>query len=903
MKILKTQVLRGPNVWSNYRQQLIQMRLDLEEMENFPTDKIPGFRERLEKLLPGMIEHECSEGVRGGFFIRVERGTWLGHVLEHIALEIQTLAGMETGYGRTRGTAERGVYNVVYSYTIEQAGLYAGQAALRIVNALVEGVSYDLESDLEELRRIHRKYELGPSTKSIVDEAKKRGIPWKRTGNNSAIQLGYGAKQRRFQATITCNTSAMAVDYAGDKENTKQLLANAKIPVAKGGICSNEADLARIVNQTGYPIVIKPLNANQGKGITINITDWDSAKAGFIAAQAYGKYVLAERFVEGFDFRMLVIGGKFVAAAKRVPAHVKGDGKSTIAELIEIENKDPKRGNGHENVLTQIKVCRDTEMLLQKNGYTLETVPASGTVVFLKSTANLSTGGTAIDVTDEVHPENIFMAERIAKIVGLDVCGIDVMAANLTTPVRTNGGAILEVNAAPGFRMHLAPSEGKPRNVAAAVLDSLYPVGSSSRIPIIAVTGTNGKTTTSRLLAHMAKTSGFVTGLTTTDGIYVNDYLITEGDTTGPVSAGLILSDPTVEFAVLETARGGLLRSGLSFDKCDVGIITNIKEDHLGLNDINTLDDLAKVKAVVARSVKEEGWAVLNGDDANCVKIARELNCNVAFFSMDANSEVIRKQLALGSPAAVYENGYVTIINGNETIRIEKATEIPLTCDGKCNFMIANALAGALAGYLWGFEVEQIRSSVRSFTPSFEQTPGRLNLFEFNEFKVLVDYAHNPHGYLAIEDYLQHVTAKRKVGIISGVGDRRDEDIRECARIAARMFDHIIIKQEHDLRDRTEEQINQLLLEGITQSNKSNVTHEIFREEAEATKHALVNARPGDYIVALSDKYQAVIAEIQEALQREKTVKKLVPPVRQFSHGMAAPGGMHYRHHGRQIEE
>ncbi len=898
MKILKRQVLRGPNRWSNYRQLLIQIRLDLEEMEEFPTDMIEGFNERLQKLLPGMIDHECSEGVHGGFFIRVERGTWLGHVMEHIALELQSLAGMETGYGRTRETETDGIYNVVFSYTIEQAGLYAADAAFRIIDALRLGNDYDLEADIEELRNIKSRFQLGPSTQSIVDEAKKRGIPWRRMGTNSAIQLGYGANQRQFQATITANTSAIGVDRAANKNATKQLLSKAKIPVAIGDLVTNEIELKETITKIGYPVVVKPFNGNHGNNITTNITTWEQALDALKTAQIRSKYVLVEKYVSGFDFRALVIDGKFIAAAKRIPAHIIGDGKSTIKTLLEIENTNPLRGEGHEKVLTKITFDKDSETLISKLGYTLESIPPKEEVVFLKSTANLSTGATAIDVTDEVHSENKFMLERIAKIIGLDVCGIDIIASDLKSLLRVNGGVILEANAAPGFRMHISPSQGKSRNVAAAVVDSLFPKGSKCRIPLISVTGTNGKTTTTRLIAHMSQTSGNVTGYTTTDGIYINDFLIQEGDTTGPMSAELILSDPTVEFAVLETARGGLLRSGLAFDKCDIGIITNIKEDHLGLNDINTLEDLANVKAVVARSVKQNGWAILNADDAHCVKIARALRCNVAFFSMNIENEVIQRQMKFGNPVAVFEDGFLTIITGTEKIRVEQVNAIPITMEGKCGFMIANALTATLAGYLHGFSILQLQHALQTFKPGFEQTPGRLNKFEFSDFDILVDYAHNPHGYKAIEQYISQIDATRKVGLISGVGDRRDEDIRECAEIAARMFDHIIIKQEHSLRDRTEAQINKLLLEGFENAEKK-ITYEIFYEEVDAVKHALDTAQKGDFIVALCDKFRPIIALIEETLKNEKQQPKIISLQKSLKNG---GGGMHYSQHGKQIE-
>ncbi|WP_284461264.1 cyanophycin synthetase, partial [Chryseobacterium sp.] len=571
MKIEKIQALRGPNIWSIRRKKLIQMRLDLEEMENYPTNKIDGFRERIEKLIPSLMTHRCSEGVEGGFFHRVETGTWMGHVIEHIALEIQTLAGMDVGFGRTRETKTPGVYNVVFNYIEENAGIYAAEEAVKIALALIEGKEYDMNACIHKLKEIRERVRLGPSTGSIVEEAASRKIPWIRLGTNSLVQLGYGVNQQRFQATITGKTSSIAVDIACNKELTKRMLHDAAIPVPIGDLVVDEEDLNIVIKKIGYPIVLKPLDGNHGKGSSINVNDWESAKIGLEHAQKYSKKVIVEKYITGYDFRVLVIDNKMVAAARRVPAHVVGDGELNIHELIEKENKDPRRGYGHENVLTEIEVDKDTLELLEKLQYTLETIPQRGEVVYLKSTANLSTGGTSIDVTDMVHPENITMAERISKIIGLDVCGIDIMAENLTQPLKESGGAIIEVNAAPGFRMHLAPSEGLPRNVAAPVVDMLYPQGKPFTIPIIAVTGTNGKTTTTRLISHIVKSNGHRVGFTTSDGIYIQNTMLSKGDTTGPLSAEFILKDPTVEFAVLETARGGILRSGLGFSQCDIG--------------------------------------------------------------------------------------------------------------------------------------------------------------------------------------------------------------------------------------------------------------------------------------------------------------------------------------------
>ena len=868
MKILKIQALRGPNIWSIQRKKLIQMRLDLEEMEQFPTNKIEGFRERLEAMFPTMIEHRCSEGCRGGFFMRIEKGTWMGHVIEHIALEIQTLAGMDTGFGRTRETKTPGIYNVVFSYTEENVGLFAAESAVAISEALISGVDYDLESDLQKMREIRERVRLGPSTGSIVEEAVNRDIPWIRLGTNSLVQLGYGINQMRFQATITCKTSSIAVDMACNKELTKKMLDMASIPVASGSICVDEEDLASTINKIGYPIVLKPLDGNHGKGASINVTNWEDAVSGLAFAKNYSHRIIVEKFITGFDFRILVIDNKLVAAAKRVPAHVIGNGTDTIQELINITNLDPRRGYGHENVLTQIDVDRDTEDLLEKLNYTLETIPKKGEIVYLKSTANLSTGGTSVDVTDMMHPENIFLAERISRVIGLDICGVDIMAENLTQPLKENGGVILEVNAAPGFRMHLAPSEGLPRNVAAPVIDMLYPPGKTCRIPIIAVTGTNGKTTTTRLLAHIVKNNGYKVGFTTSDGIYIQNHMMEKGDTTGPQSAEYILRDPTVEFAVLETARGGILRSGLGFSRCDIGIITNIQEDHLGISDIHTLDDLARVKSTVVKSIKKDGWAILNADDEQCIKIGTELSCNVAYFSMNEENPLIKKLCSEGKTVAVYENGFITIKKGEWKIRIERATHVPLTLGGKAKFMIANVLAATLSSYLWGFKTEDISLSLQTFIPSAAQTPGRMNIFEFKKFKVLIDFAHNASGYKGVEEYLQSVEATKKIGIIAGVGDRRDEDIKECASIAARMFDHIIIRQEKHLRGRTEEEIINLIMEGISESGRT-VTHEIIPKEVEAIRHAINSAEEGSFITALSDVVTNAIEIVQEYLDKE----------------------------------
>jgi len=868
MKIEKIQVLRGPNIWSITRKKLIQMRLDLEETEHQPTNKIDGFRERIEQLLPSLISHRCSEGCEGGFFKRVEMGTWMGHVIEHIALEIQTLAGMDVGFGRTRETKTPGVYNVVFNYKEEQAGIFAAEAAVRIAECLMSAEEYDIEKCIHHLKELRESERLGPSTGSIVEEAVSRKIPWIRLGKNSLVQLGYGINQQRFQATITGNTSSIAVDIACNKELTKKMLEDAAIPVPSGSLVIDEEGLDLAIKKIGYPIVIKPLDGNHGKGASINVNDYQTAVVGLEYAQIYSKKVIVEKYITGFDFRVLVINHKMVAAARRVPAHVVGDGELNIQALIDKENTDPRRGYGHENVLTEIDVDKDTNELLEKLNYTLETVPQKGEIVYLKSTANLSTGGTSIDVTDMIHPENVQMAERVSRIIGLDVCGIDIMAENLTQPLKESGGAILEVNAAPGFRMHLAPSEGLPRNVAAPVVDMLYPPGKEFRIPIIALTGTNGKTTTTRILAHIVKNNGKRVGFTTSDGIYIQNTLLQKGDTTGPQSAEFILKDPTVEFAILETARGGILRSGLGFGSCDIGVLTNIKEDHLGISDIHNLKDLTKVKRVVLDSVKKDGWCILNADDEYSMRLADDLKSKVALFSLDENNPHIKRFAKEGKITCVYEEGFVTIKKGEWKIRIERVKNIPITIEGKAKFMIANVLAASLAAYVYGFEIPNIALALTTFIPSAQLTPGRLNIFNFKNFKVMIDFAHNPAGYEAIEDFLKSVEANKKIGIISGVGDRRDNDIREIGKIAGRMFDHIIIRNEKHLRGRPEEEINGLIIEGIQEANRD-ISYECIPKEIDALKHAMSLAEEGTFITALSDVIHNAIELVQEYQNKE----------------------------------
>ncbi|MGI9056856.1 MAG: cyanophycin synthetase, partial [Pyrinomonadaceae bacterium] len=692
----------------------------------------------------------------------------------------------------------------------------------------------------------------GPSTGSIVEEAESRGIPYIRLNERSLVQLGYGVNQQRIQATTTNKTNMIACDIAGDKSATKKLLGEMGVPVPKGYHINEEEDLARTVAAIGFPVVIKPLDGNHGKGATIGIQNLEDAVTAFHKAKEYSRYVIIEKLLIGKDFRALVVNNRLIAVAERTPANVVGNGKNTIQELIDKVNSDPKRGYGHENVLTKIIVDQQTERIIKAKNYTLETVMPEGEILHLKTTANISTGGTAIDRTDEVHPENAFMFERIAKIVGLDVAGVDIIADNVSEPLRESGGGIIEVNAAPGFRMHLAPSDGIGRNVAEHVVDMLFPPGKEFRIPIIAITGTNGKTTTTRLVANILKGSGCTVGFTTTDGTYIQNVQILEGDNTGPISAQLVLKDPSVQVAVLETARGGIIRSGLGYDHSDIAVVTNIAADHLGLKDINTLEDLARVKSVVPRSVSKRGYAVLNAEDEHVFRMRKLVDGKIVLFSMDENNENIQRNARRGGISCIYENGFITILKGKWKVRVERAVNIPLTYGGRAEFMIQNVLAATLTCFVHGISLEDIRVGLTTFNASVAQTPGRLNFVEMDDFTVLMDFAHNPAGLKGLGEFIHKLSYTKRTGVLTGVGDRRDEDLREMGKLSAEIFDKLIIREGNYLRGRSAEEVFGLLEEGVKESGRK-IEFRIVRESEKSIFGAFDEAEKGELVVILAD--------------------------------------------------
>ncbi|TVQ10420.1 MAG: cyanophycin synthetase [Leptolyngbya sp. DLM2.Bin27] len=873
MQILKTQTLRGPNYWSIRYPNLILMRLDLEDLADRPSDQIPGFYEALAETLPSLIEHFCSPGHRGGFLTRVRQGTYMGHIVEHVALELQTMAGMPVGFGRTRGVSEPGVYQVVFEYQNEQAGRYAARAAVRLCNSLVETGHYskaELEQDLADLTEFRLDAALGPSTEAIVRGAETQDIPWMQLSSRAMIQLGYGRYQQRLQATLSSKTSILAVELACDKEGTKQILRNAGVPVPRGTVINYLDELENAIEDVGgYPIVIKPLDGNHGRGITIDIDNYQTAEEAYEAAKEVSRGVIVERFYQGFDHRVLVINGRVIAVAERVPAHVVGNGKSTIEQLIELTNQDPRRGEGHDNLLTRIEVDRTTWQLLDRKGYTLDTVLPEGEMCYLRATANISTGGIAIDRTDDIHPDNVWVAQRIAKTIGLDIAGIDIVTTDISKPLREVDGVVVEVNAAPGLRMHVCPSVGIARNVAEPILSMLFPPGTPARIPLVSITGTNGKTTTTRLIAHIFKQTGQMVGYTTTDGIYIGDNMVEPGDTTGPQSAQVILQDPTVEVAVLETARGGILRSGLAFKDCDIGVVLNVAADHMGLGDIETLEDMAHLKSVVVEAVRPSGYAVLNADDPLVAAMAQKVKSQVAYFSMDPHNELVRKHAQQGGLAAIYEQGYLSILKGDWLLRIEQAEKVPLTMGGLAPFQIANALAASLAAFAQGIDISYIRQALHTFEASTDQTPGRMNLFNLGRFHALVDYAHNPASYEALGGFVKNWPGQC-IGVVGGPGDRRDDDFITLGRLAAKMFDEIIVKEDDDTRGRERGDAAQWIVRGIEEA-AGGATYQTILDETAAVNAALDAAPDDSLVVILPESVNRAIALIKARNPLPKT--------------------------------
>jgi len=866
MKIESTNVYVGPNLFARFP--VIRHIIDLGELEHWPTVRLgEDFIGPLLETLPGLHEHGCSYKEPGGFVrrMREEEGTWLGHVMEHVAIELQVVAGSDVTFGRTRSIDGRpGFYNMVFQYKDATVGREASSLALELIGSLLPhelkfdgapGADWSFAEQRDRFIRFAQRREFGPSTASLVSAAEKRGIPWLRLNQYSLVQFGHGRYQQRIQATTTGRTSNIAVELAGDKEETNEILRDLGLPVPKQLIVRSEQDAVRAAERIGYPVVLKPLSGNHGRGVAINLRTPEEVEVGFQKASEHGRTIVVESYIEGFDHRLLVIDGKLVAAAKRVPGHVVGDGEHTIEQLVDIVNKDPRRGVGHEKVLTRLEFDHQAERLLAKLGYDRGTVPPEGEIVYLRSTANLSTGGTAIDVTDIIHPDNREMAVRAIKAIGLDIGGVDFLTRDISESYREAGGGICEVNAGPGFRMHVAPSEGKPRDVAGPVIDMLFPPGSPSRIPIAAITGTNGKTTTSRMLAHILKMSGKIVGLTTTDGVYIDGKLSVPGDMTGPVSAQMILRDPSVDAAVMETARGGMLRSGLGFQECNVTACLNVSADHLGLRGIDTLEQLAEVKRIPVEIAKDA--AVLNADDPLCLQMADHTDAErISYVTMNPAHPLVKRHIQAGGQAFVLEqgmNGHMITIYDNEMHTPLVWTHlIPATVEGRALHNVQNAMFAAALAYNMGISLEDIRQGLRTFDSTFFQAPGRMNIYDEHPFRVILDYAHNPAAVKAMCGLVDRFKAKgKRIVVLSAPGDRRDEDIRQIAEIASSHFDHFIC--DDNRRGRGKDEIAVMLKNRLLEKGVSADRIEVIPDEQEANSRALEMAEPNDLILMLAD--------------------------------------------------
>ena len=859
LDIRQIRVYSGPNLWA-YKP-LVHLILDLGELEQHPSDVLEGFTEALLALIPSLERHKCSLGQPGGFIQRLRQGTWMGHIVEHVAIELQALAGNDVKFGKTRATDEPGVYNVVYEYLEEKVGIEAGRIAVDLCLALAEGRAFDLEPRLTALTHMVNDLALGPSTLSIIKEARKRGIPVIRLNDANLVQLGYGRYQQRIQATTTSLTRMIAVDIACDKHLTKKLLADIGISVPEGVLVTSLEEAVEEAESMGYPVVVKPLDFSHGRGISLDIKDRDHLAKAVAEAQGYTRQIIVERYITGRDYRVLVVNDEVVAVAERVPAHVVGDGQHTVRQLVERLNTDPRRGIGHEKVLTRVTIDDESLRLLTEQGLTLDDIPSSGVEVKLKATANISTGGTAVDKTDVIHFSNVEMARRAARVIGLDIAGIDVICSDITRPVEETRGGIVEVNAAPGFRMHVAPSEGKPRDVAGPVVDMLFPPNRPFRVPIISITGTNGKTTTSRMCAHVLKMSGHKVGLTTTDGIYIDGSLIRRGDMTGPWSARMVLKDPTVDYAVLETARGGILRSGLGYERCDVGAVLNISDDHLGMGGVNSLEDLAHVKALVVDVVLPGGWGVLNAEDPRCASMASRCDGKVAYFSLDPRADVFRKHIDSEGIGVTLEGQTIVIHDGRKRIPVVDVADIPATYSGISEANVKNALAAALICHVSGVRIENIRQGLKTFDASYHLTPGRLNLADVRDFRVLLDYAHNVAAYEEVVKFVDAFKKRRSIGVIGAPGDRQDENLRRMGELAGAAFDVVIVKEDDDTRGRPRGEAARLLREGVSAGRRQagraeDDGVETVMSEAEAVERALVTAGAEDLVVVLADKLQ-----------------------------------------------
>jgi cyanophycin synthetase len=884
MEIRKVLALRGPNVWANFP--VLEAWVDLGEFKDSPSNSMPGFNERLMAWLPSMIEHRCGIGERGGFFQRLATGTYLAHILEHVSLELQTLAGNEVGYGRAREWLGEGYYKVSIEYHEEEVGRAALERGRELLLAAIHNRPFDVQAEVRKLRELVHKVSLGPSTGAIVRAAHARGIPTRRLNTGSMVQLGYGSRQRRILAAQTDCTGAIAEEIAQDKDMTRGLLRSVGVPVPSGRPVTSAEDAWAAAEEIGVPVVVKPQYGSQGRGVATNLTTQEQVMAAFKAASHESNYIMVERFAPGADYRLLVVGDRVVAAARREPAHVIGDGHHTIAQLVEIVNTDPRRGDDHATVLSKIKLDAIALGVLTDQGFTPDSVPPAGTTVLIRRNANLSTGGTAADVTNRVHPEVAARAIEAAKVVGLDVSGVDIVAVDISKPLEEQGGIIVEVNASPGLRMHLEPSSGSPRPVGEAIVAQLFPEGQNGRIPIVAITGTNGKTTTTRFIAHLVAATGQRVGMTCTDGIFIEGRRIDTGDCSGPQSARAVLLNPMVDAAVLETARGGILREGLGFDLCDVAVVTNIADgDHLGVAGIDTPEQLAKVKACIVDVVAKHGSAVLKADDPLVAEMASRCKGSVIFFAQNGEHPVIVAHREKGGRAVFVRNKTIIAAEGTREETILSLDRVPLTHQGRIGFQVENTLSSTAAAWALGLSRETIRVGLETFANNFDKVPGRFNLLEIGGATVIVDYGHNPSALAAMIDAIELFPNTRRLAVYSAAGDRRDCDMIRQGELLGDSFDHVIVYEDHYKRGRADGEIIGLFQQGLAKGRRVRQIQGI-NGAVKAVEAALNLVAPGDLLLLQADVIDETVDFIRNYL--EKNVNREVPIIKTF-HAVPEP--------------
>jgi cyanophycin synthetase len=902
MKILATNVYVGPSLYAHFR--VIRHQVDIDILEEWPSVRLgPDFIDPLVEALPGLSNHGCSYGEPGGFLrrLREDEGTWMAHIWEHAAIELQNMAGSDISFGKTRSIGPPGHYNMVFQYKQKEVGLEAARISRQLLLNLLPGhlkdeftgeieKGFDFEEERDDFIRFAQRKELGPSTASLVKAAEEREIPYLRLNKYSLVQFGHGRYQQRIQATITSKTPHIAVEISCDKEDTHNLLRDLGLPVPQQRLVFSERGAARGAEQIGFPVVVKPLDANHGRGVSINLVDEDQVRAAYGTARenARGKSVLVESFIEGMDHRMLVVNDELVAVAKRVPGHVVGDGERTIAELVDIVNEDPRRGIGHEKVLTRLDLDYQAERLMDKDSVDKDTVLPAGEAFYLRSTANLSTGGTAIDLTDVVHPDNREMAVRAVQAVGLDVGGVDFLTSDITKSFKQVGGAIVEINAAPGFRMHVAPSEGEPRDVSGKVMDMLFPPGSPRRVPVASITGTNGKTTTSRMLSHILKTAGHVVGMTSTDGVYIDGRLSVKGDMTGPASAHIVLRDPTIDVAVMETARGGLLRSGLGYRRCDVSACLNVASDHLGLKGIDTLEQLAELKRIPIEVARDT--AILNADDEYCLHMADYTEAeHVCYITMNPAHALVKEHIRAGGRAMVLEQGIggdmITLYDNGTHFQLLWTHLIPATMEGKATHNVQNAMFAAALAFSIGKSLDDIRHGLQTFNSTIFQAPGRMNVFDEHPFRVILDYGHNAAAIASISQLVSRLeVGGKRICVLAAPGDRRDEDIRAIAEKAAGHYDYYICKADDNRRGRGPDEVPEMLRAQLRESGVKKRRINVIPDEAEAVDFALDMAREGDLVMIFGDNIERCWSQVAGHQVEEGDASDEVPdkPVQSF---------------------